>query len=237
MPSDSPSSIPTHLMPGRVTFRPSVTNTVSPWNRLPKKPAMTPSPEELTALSLSKIAAGIRSGSVTSTEVTQACLARIATYGPKLDAFITVMKAGALAQAQQLDAEQKAGKLRGPLHGVPVALKDNIDTAGTRTTAASALFEDRVPSVDPLKAADYIRAKWNLQRRPIGGRFLYRFRPGGAADSAHPAALVGRVAQARPRSPADGCFHHLELRSVRYPTACRRCRFPAASARAVCPSG
>ncbi len=106
------------------------------------------SPDELTALSLIDIAAKIRSGSVTSVQVTQACLARIATYGPKLDAFITVMAASALAQAQQLDAERKAGKLRGPLHGVPVALKDNIDTAGTRTTAASALFEDRVPTVD-----------------------------------------------------------------------------------------
>jgi aspartyl-tRNA(Asn)/glutamyl-tRNA(Gln) amidotransferase subunit A len=132
------------------------------------------SPDELTALSLTEIAARIRSGGVTSARVTQACLARIATYDPKLDAFITVMKANALAQAQQLDAEQKAGKLRGPLHGVPVALKDNIDTAGTRTTAASALFEDRVPSTDAtvvtrLKAAGaVIIGKTNLHEFAMG---------------------------------------------------------------------
>lgn len=130
--------------------------------------------DELTSLSLIDIAAKIRSGSVTSTQVTQACLARIATYGPKLDAFITVMSAAALAQAQQLDAELRAGKLRGPLHGVPIALKDNIDTAGTRTTAASALFEDRVPTEDApvvtrLKSAGaVIIGKTNLHEFAMG---------------------------------------------------------------------
>jgi aspartyl-tRNA(Asn)/glutamyl-tRNA(Gln) amidotransferase subunit A len=133
------------------------------------------SPDELAALSLIDIAARIRSGSVTSTQVTQACLARITTYDPKLDAFITVMTANALAQARQLDAEQKAGKLRGPLHGVPVALKDNIDTAGTRTTAASALFEDRVPNADaPVvtrlkEAGAVIIGKTNLHEFAMGG--------------------------------------------------------------------
>src|SRR5580658_1601733 len=72
------------------------------------------SADELASLSLMDVAAKIRSGSVTSTQVTQACLARIAVYDPKLDAFITVMKEQALAQARQLDAEQKAGTLRGP---------------------------------------------------------------------------------------------------------------------------
>ena len=133
------------------------------------------SSDELTSLSLMDVAAKIRSGSVTSTQVTQACLARIAVYDPKLDAFITVMKEQALAQARQLDAEQKAGTLRGPLHGVPVALKDNIDTAGTRTTAASALFEDRVPSLDApvvtrLKdAGAVIIGKTNLHEFAMGG--------------------------------------------------------------------
>ena len=133
------------------------------------------SADELTSLSLMEVAAKIRSGSLTSTEVTEACLARIAVYDPKLDAFITVMKELALAQARQLDAEQKAGKLRGPLHGVPVALKDNIDTAGTRTTAASALFEDRVPNADApvvtrLKdAGAVIIGKTNLHEFAMGG--------------------------------------------------------------------
>src|SRR5213080_4625501 len=92
--------------------------------------------ENLAGLSLAEASARIRAGRVTSTQLTEACLARIATYNPKLNCFITVMREQALAQARELDAEQRGGKLRGPLHGIPIALKDNIDTAGVRTTAA-----------------------------------------------------------------------------------------------------
>ena len=74
-------------------------------------------------------------------------------YDPKIDAFITVAAEQARAQARQMDAEQKVGKLRGPLHGIPIALKDNIDTAGVRTTGGSALFAGRVPSEDAPVAA------------------------------------------------------------------------------------
>ncbi|MDB5988192.1 MAG: Amidase [Nevskia sp.] len=131
--------------------------------------------DELVSLSLSEAAAKIRSGALTSSQLTEACLARIEVYGPKLDAFITVAKAQALAQAKQLDAEQKAGRLRGPLHGVPIVIKDNIDTAELRTTGGSALFEDRVPKEDApvvarLKAAGaIIIAKTNLQEFAMGG--------------------------------------------------------------------
>src|SRR5690349_3727234 len=95
-------------------------------------------------LSLAEASAKIRSKALTSTRLTEACLARIDAYNPKLNAFITVMRERALAQARELDAEIRAGKLRSPLHGVPIGLKDNVDTAGTRTTAASALFDERI---------------------------------------------------------------------------------------------
>src|SRR3954469_13865601 len=130
---------------------------------------------DLEFLSLSDAAAKVRSGAVSATQLTEACLARIATYDTKLDAFITVMKAQARAQAVQLDAEQKAGKLRGPLHGVPLAIKDIIDTAGARTTGGSALFEDRVPEQDAavvarLKSAGaIIIGKTNTQEFAMGG--------------------------------------------------------------------
>src|SRR5437667_10000352 len=131
--------------------------------------------DDLAALTLSEASARIRAGRVTPTQLTEACLARIATYNPKLNCFITVMREHAMTQARELDAEQRAGRLRGPLHGIPIALKDNIDTAGVRTTAASAVFDDRVPAADAevtrrLKAAGAILiGKTNLPEFAMGG--------------------------------------------------------------------
>src|SRR5262245_23889578 len=102
-------------------------------------------PDALAGLTLSEASARLQSGAVTSTDLVNACLARIDVYNPKVNAFITVTRDAALAQAKTLDAERRAGRVRGPLHGIPIALKDNIDTAGVRTTAASAVFYDRVP--------------------------------------------------------------------------------------------
>src|SRR5215472_882175 len=105
-------------------------------------------PEELLSLPLSEVSKRIRARQVTSVELAEALLNRIRIYNPKLNAYITVMHDQALAQAAQMDAEIKANRFRSPLHGIPIALKDNIDTAGTRTTAASEVFDDRVPTED-----------------------------------------------------------------------------------------
>lgn len=131
--------------------------------------------EDLAALSLTEASARIRARSVTPTQLTEACLARIETYNRKLNCFITVLREQALAQARELEGEQRAGKLRGPLHGIPIALKDNIDTAGIRTTAASAVFDDRVPQQDAevarrLQAAGAVLVgKTNLHEFAMGG--------------------------------------------------------------------
>jgi aspartyl-tRNA(Asn)/glutamyl-tRNA(Gln) amidotransferase subunit A len=120
----------------------------------------------------------IHAHTVTSVELTQALLARIAVYQPKVNAYITVMKEQALAQAAQLDAEAKAGKFRGPLHGIPISLKDNIDTAGTRTTAASPMFKDRIPTED----ADIVR-RLKLAGAVILGKLnLHEFAVGCSGD-------------------------------------------------------
>ncbi|WP_446742709.1 amidase [Silvibacterium acidisoli] len=126
------------------------------------------------SMTLAEASARLRTGSITSVQLVQSCLDRIDIYGPKLDCFITVMREQALAQAKILDAERKAGKLRGALHGIPVALKDNIDTAGTRTTAGSGVFQYRVPDEDApvtarLKAAGaIILGKTNLHEFAMG---------------------------------------------------------------------
>ena len=100
----------------------------------------------------------VRAKKISPVELTRACLDRIQKLNPKLNAFITIMAEQAMAQARELEADQRAGKSRGPLHGIPIGLKDLYDTAGVKTTCASAVFADRVPSEDAevvrrLKAA------------------------------------------------------------------------------------
>lgn len=117
----------------------------------------------------------LRQGSVSPVELTADCLARIETLNPKLNAFITVTAESALAAARQAEAEIRRGAWRGPLHGIPLALKDLIDTAGVPTTAASLLFKDRIPTEDAevvrrLKAAGAVLlGKQNLHEFAYGG--------------------------------------------------------------------
>lgn len=134
--------------------------------------------EKLTTLSLTEVSAMIHSRTVTSTQLVKALLDRIGVYNPKVNCYITVMGKDALAQAAQLDAEQKAGKFRGPLHGIPIGLKDNIDTAGTRTTAASPMFKDRVPTED----ADIVRRLKDAGAVIIGKLNLHEFALGCTGD-------------------------------------------------------
>lgn len=112
---------------------------------------------------------------ISPVEVTRDCLARIEKLNPALNAFITVMAESALDQAKTAEDEIRHGDWSGPLHGIPIGLKDLIDTAGVRTTAASAMFKDRVPSEDAevvrrLKAAGAILiGKQNLHEFAYGG--------------------------------------------------------------------
>ncbi len=125
--------------------------------------------------SIADAANRLRARTITSVQLTEACLRRIETFNPKLNAFITVMKTQAMAMARQADNEIRDGRLRGPLHGIPIALKDNIDTAGVRTTGASAVYDSRVPEEDAevtkrlLAAGAVIVGKTNLHEFANGG--------------------------------------------------------------------
>ncbi len=107
-----------------------------------------PRATDLADLDLLQAAAALRRRSASPVELTRACLDRIEALNPALNAFITVTAEQALARARECEAELARGKPRGPLHGIPVALKDNIDTAGVRTTAAAAAFASRMPTED-----------------------------------------------------------------------------------------
>lgn len=105
-------------------------------------------PMNLTSLTIKEAADLVRNLELSPVELTEACLSRIEELNPMLNAFISITAKEALAQARIAEKEILRGKWRGPLHGIPIALKDNIDTAGIRTTAASAVFADRVPKED-----------------------------------------------------------------------------------------
>jgi aspartyl-tRNA(Asn)/glutamyl-tRNA(Gln) amidotransferase subunit A len=123
----------------------------------------------------------LRRKEVSPLELTCACLDRIEKLNPALNAFITVTADSALAEARAAEAEIARGEWRGLLHGIPVALKDLIDTAGTRTTAASAVFEHRVPAEDAevvrllRRAGAVILGKNNLHEFAYGGSSLVSF--------------------------------------------------------------
>lgn len=103
---------------------------------------------------------------------------RIEKINPTLNAFITMMSDSALADARIAESEIQRGEWRGPLHGIPIALKDLIDTAGVRTTAASALYKDRIPTQDAeiirrlRQAGAVIAGKNNLHEFAYGGSSL-----------------------------------------------------------------
>jgi aspartyl-tRNA(Asn)/glutamyl-tRNA(Gln) amidotransferase subunit A len=97
---------------------------------------------------INEIAPRVAAGKITSEKLTENCLATIAELNPKLNAFITVTADRALAQARQADQDIAAGRGRGPLHGIPISLKDLIDLEGTPTTAGSLVRKDHVATAD-----------------------------------------------------------------------------------------
>jgi len=132
-------------------------------------------------MTISKLAQQLRGREVSPVEITQTCLERIEKLNPELNAFITVMAESALAEAKAAEAEIGRRAWRGPLHGIPIALKDLIDTAGVRTTAASALYKDRIPGQDAevvrrlRQAGAVILGKNNQHEVAYGGSSLISY--------------------------------------------------------------
>jgi len=125
-------------------------------------------------MTITEAGARLRAREVSSVELTTAALERIETLDPQLRAFITVTGESALRQAAHLDAEFAAGYDRGPLHGIPIALKDLFWTRGVKTTAGSKLFADFIPDssgavVEKLEAAGAISVgKLNMHELAYG---------------------------------------------------------------------
>ena len=101
-------------------------------------------PFTIVEATIPEMLAALQSGHVTSRELVTQSLIRIATYEDRINAIMTV-NPNALAEADERDRERKAGKVRGPLHGIPIALKDNIHTTDMPTTGGALAFEGLVP--------------------------------------------------------------------------------------------
>lgn len=103
---------------------------------------------DLCTLTITELARLIRARKLSPVELTKAYLARIGTYQPKLDAFLTVTSELALRQARRAEKEIAAGDYRGPMHGIPFGLKDIYDTKGIMTSGGSKLCKDNRPAKD-----------------------------------------------------------------------------------------
>jgi aspartyl-tRNA(Asn)/glutamyl-tRNA(Gln) amidotransferase subunit A len=162
-----------------LTKVPAVTETSLDSQRT--NPASVSPSDDLTKLSIGEVADLIHKRKVSPVELTKACLTRIDRVNPALNAFITIMGESALEQAREAEAEVMRGKWRGPLHGVPIALKDLFDTAGVRTTGGSGVFKDRIPTEDAevvrrLKdAGAVLLGKTNMQEFAFGGASIVSY--------------------------------------------------------------
>jgi aspartyl-tRNA(Asn)/glutamyl-tRNA(Gln) amidotransferase subunit A len=164
-------------MTSRRTFLTAGIGTAALWAL---RPAAGQS-RDLASLTLKQASDLLRTKAVSPVELTEACLQRIEKYNSTFNAFITVIKDQALQSAREAEAEIQRGRWRGPLHGVPIALKDNIDTAGVRTTGASQLFENRTPESD----AEVARRLKNAGSILLGKLNLHEFAYGGSSNVTH----------------------------------------------------
>jgi Asp-tRNA(Asn)/Glu-tRNA(Gln) amidotransferase A subunit family amidase len=191
-----------------------------------------PRPADLTQLSVTDAARLIGDRAITSVELTQAYLAR-ARASRDLNAFITLDEAQALAAARQADGDLAAGRRRGPLHGVPLVVKDNIHVAGMPNTAGTPALRSFLPAQTApvaqrlLDAGAVILGKTNMHElafgisgynegfytaEPIGVRNPYdRARIAGGSSSGTGAAIGARAAPGGLGSDTGG--------SVRIPSA------------------
>ncbi len=179
-------------------------------------------------LEISKVSERIKNGELSSVELVSNCLDKIEELNPKLNAFITVNTIQAMKEAEIAEKEIENKKWKGPLHGIPVGIKDFYDTAGIKTTAAFQYFKDRIPikdadGVTKLKEAGaIIIGKTNMHQLGMGTTGLEsyfgavknpintHYIPGGSSSGS--AAAVG----------AGMCYATLDTDAV------GSCRLPAA---------
>src|SRR5262252_989901 len=130
---------------------------------------------------IAELSQRIRRKEISPVSIARECLTRIEKLNPQLNLFITVMAEPALAEARAAEEQIARGAWRGLLHGIPIAIKDLIDTAGVRTTSASALHKDRIPTED----ATVVRKLREAGAVIVGKNNLHEFAYGGSSMVSH----------------------------------------------------
>ena len=136
---------------------------------------MTATPTELCYMTIAQAAPLLRDGQLSPVELTRAFLERIEAIDGRLNSYVTLLPERALAQARAAEAEILRGDYRGPLHGIPIGLKDLYDTAGILTTAMSRVTPDRMPTEDATTVARLNQAGTIL----LGKLAMHEFALGG----------------------------------------------------------
>ena len=129
---------------------------------------------DLIRLSISELAPKIKAREVSPLEVTEAALEQADLLQPKLNSFITILHEQALRQAREMEEALMRGEYRGPLHGIPIGIKDNLNTAGIRTTVGTKVLADNIPDGDAYvvtrckEAGAIILGKENMEEFAAG---------------------------------------------------------------------
>ena len=140
---------------------------------------------ELLKLTISEIAPMIQAREVSPVDLTEAALAEAERRQPALNSFITIMREQAMEQAEQAEDELSRGQYRGPLHGIPIGIKDNIATGGIRTTLGTKVLTDHVPEED----AEVVRRCKEAGAIILGKENLEEFAAGATSNNPHYGAV------------------------------------------------
>ena len=140
---------------------------------------------ELLKLTISEIAPLIQAREVSPVDLTEAALAEAELRQPTLNSFITIMREQAMEQAEQAEAELARGEYRGPLHGIPIGIKDNIATGGIKTTLGTKVLKDHVPDED----AEVVRRSKAAGAIILGKENLEEFAAGATSNNPHYGAV------------------------------------------------
>ena len=140
---------------------------------------------ELLNMTISELAPKIQAKEVSPVELTDAALAKLDRLQPVLNSFITILHDQARAQAKEQEAALMRGEYRGPLHGIPVGIKDNIETGGIRTTVGSKALADNVPQEDAMVVSRMKQAGASI----LGKENMEEFAAGSTSNNLHYGAV------------------------------------------------